>query len=184
MALPLQTSSLTDPGAMLTTTHELADGSRVRLRLTRPSDAPRVRAFLERLSEETRRRRFLSSLPSVPESIVRHFTFFDPRLRLTLAATTPRDGGERIVGLADVAQLGTGLAEIGLVVDDENQGLGLGKLLAEAVALLAIQRGASHLKAEMLDGNQPMVHVLERLGSTVRTVEGGSAVAYTRLTPR
>jgi hypothetical protein len=35
----------------------------------------------------------------------------------------------------------------------------------------------------MLDGNQPMLHLLERLGRTVRTVEDGRAVAYTRLQP-
>ena len=34
---------------MLGTLHEVGDGLRVGLRLTRPSDAPRVRAFLERL---------------------------------------------------------------------------------------------------------------------------------------
>lgn len=166
---------------MLTSTHELGDGTHVRLRLTRPTDAPRVRAFLERLSPDTRRRRFLSPLPVVPESIIRHFTFYDPRSRLMLAATLPLAGVEEIVGLADVALLSTGLAEIGLVVDDENQGRGLGKLLSEAVASLAIQRGATHLKAEMLDGNRPMVTVLERLGPTVRTVEDGASIAYTRL---
>src|SRR2546421_205308 len=102
---------------MLSTTHELDDGSRVRLRLTRPSVAP-------------------------------------------------------------------GLAEIGIVVDDENQGRGLGKVLSEAVASLALQRGATRLKAEMLDGNAPMLRLLERLGRTVRTVEDGRSVAYTRLSQR
>ncbi|MEA2423528.1 MAG: Acetyltransferase domain [Thermoleophilaceae bacterium] len=93
------------------------------------------------------------------------------------------DGGERVVGLADAAFLATGLAEIGVVVDDEAQGRGLGKLLSEAVASVALSRGAVRLKAEMLDGNQPMLHLLERLGRTVRTVEDGRAVAYTRLQP-
>src|SRR4051794_32783293 len=93
---------LADPGAMISGTHELADGSRVRLRLTRPSDAPRVRAFLERLSLETRRLRFLTSMPHIPASVVRHFTFYDPRERLMVAATRPGRGVEEVVGLADV----------------------------------------------------------------------------------
>ena len=42
--------TLADPGAMLGSTHELADGSRVRLRLTRPSDLRKIEAFLEALS--------------------------------------------------------------------------------------------------------------------------------------
>lgn len=166
---------------MLSTTHELEDGSRVRLRLARPTDARMVRAFLERLSADTRTRRFLAPTPAVTESTVRHFTFYEPRERLILAATMPVNGSERIVGLADAAFLGTGLAEIGVVVDDESQGQGLGKVLSEAVASVAMQRGAVRLKAEMLDGNLPMLRLLERLGRTVRTVEDGRAVAYTRL---
>lgn len=172
---------LVDPGALLSTTHELDDGARVRLRLTRPSDAGLVRAFLEDLSPETRERRFLHPMPTVGDATVRHFTFYDPRERLAMAACVPIDGAERIVGLADAAFLDTGLAEIGMVVDDEHQRRGLGKLLSEAVAALAIKRGATHLKAHMLPGNAPMLRLFERLGRTVRTVEDGTSTAYVRL---
>jgi RimJ/RimL family protein N-acetyltransferase len=172
---------LVDPGALLATTHELDDGSRARLRLTRPSDLPKIEAFLEGLSPETRARRFLVAAPRVPQTVIRHFAFYDPRERLTLGATMLGDRGEEIVGLADVALLATGLAEIGIVVDDEHQGRGLGTLLSEAVASLAIQRGATHLKAEMLGDNTQMLRLMQRLGPTVRTVEDGNVVAYTRL---
>ena len=167
---------------MLATSHELDDGSRVRLRLTRPTDAALVRACLEGLSAETREGRLLPPT-EVDAETVRRFTFYDPRERLVLAATTLVDGGERVVGLADAAFLATGLAEIGVVVDDDMQGRGLGKVLSEAVASVALQRGATRLKTEMLDGNAPMLHLLERLGRTIRTVEDGRAVAYTRLQP-
>jgi RimJ/RimL family protein N-acetyltransferase len=142
-----------------------------------------VRAFLEGLSPETRTRRFLAPTPAVTDAAVRHFTYYNPRERLMLAATMLVDGRERIVGLADAAFLATGLAEIGVVVDDDTQGQGLGKVLSEAVASVALQRGATRLKAEMLHGNTPMLRLLERLGRTVRTVEDGHAVAYTRLRP-
>ena len=176
-----QTHDLIDPGAMLSSTHELADGTRVRLRLTRPTDALAVRDFLERLSPETRQRRFLVAMPEVSESTVRHFTYFDPRERITFAATKPGAGGEEIVGLADAAFVGTGLAEVGVVVDDRHQQHGLGKLLSEAVASLAIKRGATHLKAQMLAGNTPMLRLFERLGRTVQSVEEGTSTAYVRL---
>jgi len=168
---------------MLATSHQLGDGSHVRLRLTRPTDTPLVSAFLSELSPETRARRFLAPSPDGSEAAVRHFTFYDPRERLVLAATTLAHGRERIVGLADATFLATGLAEIGMVVHDHAQGQGLGKVLSEAVASVALQRGAMRLKAEMLDGNKPMLRLLERLGRTVRTVEDGRAVAYTRLQP-
>ncbi|HWH43368.1 MAG TPA: GNAT family N-acetyltransferase [Thermoleophilaceae bacterium] len=169
-----------DPGALLATTHRIPGGGSVRLRLARPSDAPRVSAFLSDLSPETAHRRFGSS---TSERLVRHFTFYDPRRRLIVAATMPVDGRERIVGLADVAVLDTGLAEIGLVVSDGEQRLGIGTVLADAVAALAARRGATHVKAEMVERNAGMIRVMERLGRTVHTVENGHAVAYTRIAP-
>src|SRR2546421_7233554 len=123
---------LTDPGAMLATTHVASGGLRVRLRLARPSDALRVREFLEGLSPETRGRRFPEAASrGVHESLVREFTFRDPRERLVVAASAPLDGRDRVVGLADVAFAGTGLAELGVVVDDRTQNRGVGKLLTE-----------------------------------------------------
>ena len=175
---------LVDPGAMLATTHELTDGSRVRLRLTRPTDLPRIESFLMSLSPATRTRRFLGPTPTLSDRLVRRFAFYDPRERLTLAAAMPGARGEQLIGLADVALLVTGLAEIGVVVADDAQGQGVGKLLSEAVASLAIQRGATHLKAEMLDENTAMLHLMQRLGRTVRTVEDGNTIAYTRLPAR
>ncbi len=170
-----------DPGALLATTHEAGGGLRVRMRLTRPSDRTLVREFLEELSPESRRRRFMSPMPVVSDSLIRHFTYSDSRTRLVVAATAPLNAHEEIVGLAEVAVLGTGLAELGLVVADEQQGRGVGKLLSEAAAALAAQHGATHLKAELLEDNVAMRRLMERLGPTVRTLEGGGATMYTRL---
>jgi GNAT superfamily N-acetyltransferase len=178
---PRRLDGFVDPGAMLGRAHQLPSGLTVRLRLARPSDAQAVRDFLERQSPETLARRFFTAMPRVSDATVRHFTFYDPRKTLIVAATALIDGVERIVGLADVALLATGLAEIGLLVDDEHQGQGVGRMLSEAIATLAVQRGATHLKAEMLDHNVPMLRLMERLGPTVRTTEGGVSIAYTRL---
>jgi acetyltransferase len=171
---------LLDPGAMLGGLHELDSGLRIGLRLTRPSDAPRVRTFLERLSPETRLRRFLVAMPEVDEATVNRFTFYNPRERLVLAATTPLSRVE-IVGLADVALVDTGVAELGVVVDDAHQDQGIGTALTEALASLAMSYGATHLKAEMLDHNERMLHLMKRLGATVETVENGHRVSFTRL---
>jgi GNAT superfamily N-acetyltransferase len=175
---------LADSGTLLATTHCLDGGLRVRLRLTRPSDAARVRDFLERLSPETRQRRFLSPMPKVPEAVVDHFTYYDPRERRVIAATMPGEGGEEIVGLGDVGFVSTGIAEIGLVVEEEHQSHGIGKLIAEAIASLALSRGATHLKAEMLDSSPVVMKLLGAIGRTVTAVEDGRAVAYAKLPAR
>lgn len=178
------TERLVDPGTLMATTHAAGGDLRVRLRLTRPSDGPAVRSFLERLSPETRNRRFLHAMPHVPETIVHRFTFYDPRRRLVVVATSFEAGAHEIVGLADVAHLETGLAEIAVVVDDNRQGRGVGKLLTEATAALAIQQGATHLKADLLEHNAAMLRLMERLGRTTRTYHDGVAAVFTRLPTR
>jgi acetyltransferase len=166
---------------MLATVHELDSGLRIGLRLARPSDAPRVRSFLERLSRETRVKRFFMAMPDIDERTVNHFTFYNPRQRIVVAATAPLAGVEEMIGLADIALVDTGVAELGIVVDDEHQGSGVGTALLEAVSSLAAANGATHLRAELLDHNKPMIRLLERLGRTVQTMEDGHVLAYTRL---
>jgi len=184
MARNAPDNRLADSGTLLATIHRLDGGLRVRLRLTRPSDAIRVRAFLERLSPETRQRRFLSPMPHISQAVVDHFTFYDPRARLVIAATAPGDGGEQIVGLGDVGFLSTGIAELGLVVEEQHQSRGIGRLIAEAIASLALSRGATHLKAEMLDSSPAVMKVLGSIGRTVSTIEDGRSVVYAKLPAR
>lgn len=158
-------SSRLNPASILSSAHELSDGTSVRLRLTRPSDAPRVREFLD----------------EVPDSVVRHFVFYEPSERLMLAAAALHEGTEAIVGLADLAMLETGIAEVAFVVRDDHQGKGVGTLMAQAAASLAQRRGATHLKATMPADNDAMLSLMQRLGDTVVTHEDGTVVAYTRL---
>jgi GNAT superfamily N-acetyltransferase len=162
---------MVDPGALLATTYAVGDDLRVRLRLCRPSDARRVETFLGELAPETRR--------AVGE--VRDYTFFDPRERLVLAATRPVDGSDAIVGLADCTLLETGLAQLVVVVGDDAQGRGVGKLLTSAIATLARRQGATHLKASLREDNAAMMRLMARVGPTVRTEEDGGIALYTTL---
>ena len=162
---------MADPGALLATTHQAGDGLRVRLRLCRPSDSLRVATFLDGLSSAT--------LEPVRE--VRDFTFYNPRERLVVAAACPVDGAEVILGLADCSLLATGLAQLVVVVDDDAQGRGVGKLLTEVIAALARRQGATHLKAELPEDNAAMIRLMERLGPTVQATEDGVATIYTTL---
>jgi hypothetical protein len=100
------------------TTHELADGSRARLRLARPTDTARVQAFLE----------------GAPEFAVRRLTYYDPHERLTLLAVAFEDGTERIVGIAEVALRGEGAGEVAVTVRDDLVPEGAEALLREAEA--------------------------------------------------
>jgi hypothetical protein len=114
---------LVDPGAMLASTHELDDGSRVRLRLTRPTDLSRIHEFLEGADTHARR-----------------LAFYDLRERVVIGATTPGDRGEEIAGIAEVVLLDDGPAEIGVLVRDDFADCGLAELLAGAAASLSAER--------------------------------------------
>ena len=171
---------LEHPAQLLTAVHD-ADGIRVGLRLARPNDAPRVRAFLERLEPETRLRRFATPMPRVPSRLVRHFTFPDGRRRIVVLVTAPVEGTERVVGIADVAVVRPGTGEIAVVVADELQGRGVGRLLAHAAAALAARRGVRRLRGEIGLGGPAALALMKALGATVTSVEDGSPVAVTAL---
>jgi hypothetical protein len=109
------TARLLDPGALLASSYQLGDGSRVRLRLARPSDVPLVRDFFG---------------GEAADELVRRFTFYNPRERVVLAATMLDLGYERIVALGDAAF--EDMPEV--VVDDGMEDSGLADLMAEAVA--------------------------------------------------
>jgi hypothetical protein len=122
MAARQTPQDLIDPGAMLAGTHELDDGSRVRLRLTRPTDLARIEAFLG-------------------DSVqARRLAFYDPRERLFIAATMPGERGEEIVGIAEAVLFESGPTEVGTFVLDELADAGLGELLAGVVASLSASR--------------------------------------------
>ena len=108
-----------DPGALLATSYQLRDGSRMRLRLARPTDVPLVRDFLTG-----------DGNVDVDSDLVRRFTFYDPRERVVLAATMLDGGQERIVALGDAAF--DDMPEV--VVEDDMAERGVADLMAEAVA--------------------------------------------------
>jgi hypothetical protein len=111
------TAQLLDLGALLATSYSLADGSRVRIRLARPTDLPLVAEFLAG-----------DAAPS--DELLRRFTFYDPRERVVLAATMLDGGQERIVALGDAAF--DDMPEV--VVDDDMERRGVADLMADAVA--------------------------------------------------
>jgi hypothetical protein len=111
---------LIDLGAMLATSYDLEDGSRVRLRLARPTDVPLVQEFLAGGSADV----------LVEDELVRRFTYYDPREHIVLAATRLDGGRERIVALGDAAF--DDLPEV--VVGDGMEDSRLADLMADAVA--------------------------------------------------
>ncbi|OLC24695.1 MAG: hypothetical protein AUJ02_07900 [Chloroflexi bacterium 13_1_40CM_3_65_12] len=124
-------------------------GRRVWLRLLEPGDADLIRSFFWRLSSETIYRRFLSPIKPPANALVKRLVDVDHRDREALIALDER-------GIVGVARYGTAgsIHEVAVVVADEWQGRGLGRLLLRRLAHIARARGIASFHATMLGDNR------------------------------
>jgi GNAT superfamily N-acetyltransferase len=127
----------------------MVGGRRVWLRLLEPGDANLIRLFYWRLSSETIYRRFLSPIKPPANALVQRLVDVDHRDREALIALDER-------GVVGVARYGTaGVShEVAIVVADEWQGRGLGRLLLRRLANIARARGIASIHATMLGDNR------------------------------
>ncbi|OLD46276.1 MAG: hypothetical protein AUI48_09380 [Chloroflexi bacterium 13_1_40CM_2_68_14] len=119
------------------------------LRLLEPGDADLIRSFFWRLSSETIYRRFLSPIKPPANALVKRLVDVDHRDREALIALDER-------GIVGVARYGTAgsIHEVAVVVADEWQGRGLGRLLLRRLAHIARARGIASFHATMLGDNR------------------------------
>src|SRR5260370_26973257 len=104
----------------------LRNGASVRLRAIRPDDEPRLLALCGRLSPGTVYQRFFSARPLRPEE-AHALANVDYRRRMAVVAEIDDAGQEpELIGVAQYGPSNEGsTADIGLVVADGWQGLGL-----------------------------------------------------------
>ncbi|HEX5494653.1 MAG TPA: GNAT family N-acetyltransferase [Mycobacteriales bacterium] len=153
----------------------LSDGGTLHLRPIRPDDADQMLALHGRMSDRTRYLRFFGPYPVVPERDLQRFTHVDHVNRVALVAQL---GGDLIaVGRyeRDTAPPANGrTAEVAFVVQDDQQGRGIGSVLLEHLAAAARERGISQFTAEVLTDNPGMVRVFLDAGyQVVRHYDGG-----------
>ncbi|WP_026410855.1 GNAT family N-acetyltransferase [Actinomadura oligospora] len=159
----------------------LADGTRVTVRPIERDDADAVRAMHERCSLDSRRMRYFSAKPFPPRAAIERFC--EPWHGLTLVGEGP-DGS--VLALAHLIHvLDPGVAEVAFLVEDAWQGRGLGRALAELLAVLGRERGLVELRATALAENTRMRRLLVSLGGrTRRTGEPGIVEIRLRLDGR
>ena len=150
----------------------LRDGTVAVLRLAQPSDSEAFEAFVARLSPESRRHRFFSE-SAPPADVLRPLcASSDPRQRMTLIALRDQNGVPRIIGSGSYFARDATSAEVAFAVDDSLRGHGLGTILLERLALLAVRHGFTRLWAVTHADNLAMRDVFEASGFAV---QGGQA---------
>jgi acyl-CoA synthetase (NDP forming)/RimJ/RimL family protein N-acetyltransferase len=140
----------------------LADGGTAHLRPIRPDDADLLREFYDRLSPESIYFRFFSPRPRLSEREVERFTHVDHVDRVALIATI----GEVMVAVVryDRIPRERDTAEVAFLVEDAQQGRGLGTILLEHIAAAARERGVGRFIADVLPDNRRMGRVFRDAG--------------------
>jgi len=143
-------------------------GIEITLRPVRISDEPLLKDFFYSLSDQSIYRRFISARTDMPHERLQEFVVIDYTREMVILAVTGEPGQETVIG---VGQYGideqTHTAEVALVVRDDFQNKGVGTELLNYLTYLAKRQGLLGFTAEVLVGNQPMMHLFEKAGFTI-----------------
>lgn len=158
----------------------LADGSAAHLRPIRPDDAEKLVEFYARVSPESKYLRFFAPYPVLSQADVHRFTHVDYNDRLALILTV----GPNMVAVGRYDRIEDAEAEVAFLVEDSQQGKGVGQLLLEHLAEAARERGIQNFVAEVLPQNRRMVSVFADAGyKTSREYEDGMIIVEFPILP-
>jgi len=162
----------------------LRDGTTALLRIAQPVDADELQRFVEGLSPAATRHRFFSESPPPAEVIRALCDASHPERSLTVIVLRRLDDTLRIIASGSYHARGPQEAEVAMAVDDHLHGHGLGTILLERLALLAIRHGFTKLWAITHADNLAMREVFATSGFTMEEhVEGGDMEVELSLTP-
>ena len=159
----------------------LADGRLVRLRPLQAEDATRLMDLCKRLSPSTLRRRFLSSVVRCDPLEAQRLAAVDQVQRVALVAVPDPADDPPIVAVGRFHGDGSEQAELALVVDDEYQHVGLGRLLLSRLVREAVQRRLRVLEGHVLYDNAPMLRLLRTSGQPLEVHWDGGDVLSVQL---
>ena len=160
----------------------LRNGASVRVRAIRPDDEPRLMALCRRLSARTVYQRFFSFRRLLPEEAYA-LANVDDRRRMAVVAEVDDGQQPKLIGVARYGPSDEGkTADIGLVVADGWQGLGLGSLLLEQILRAGEQRGIHEFSADVLTENRRALRLLTRYTAITRraVASGVTSVVFSR----
>lgn len=144
----------------------LSDGGLARLRPIKPADAELLVDFYARVSDESKYLRFFAPYPRLSDRDVDRFTTVDYVDRVAFILTV----GEEMIAVGRYERLEDDRAEVAFLVEDAQQGRGIGQLLLEHLAEAARERGITGFVADVLPENERMAQVFVDAGYKVTRV--------------
>jgi acetyl coenzyme A synthetase (ADP forming)-like protein len=162
----------------------LRDGSVAVLKVADPSDHDAVQRFFHELSPESRRRRFFTLAEPADELVGRLCDSSNPRRAMTLLAIRTVDGVTKPIAMGSYFATGGGSAEAAFAVDDQFHGKGIGTILLERLAAIAVAQGFDRFEAMTLPENAAMLEVFHESGFEIRSkTEQGTIAVQLSLRP-
>jgi GNAT superfamily N-acetyltransferase len=153
-------------------------------------DRPALERMLARCTRQTRYRRFHGPVKLFPEPYLTEALSGSP-LHFALVARLGEDGAEvdgtvvegTIVALASCRAVDEGVAELGILVEDQWQRRGVGSDLLREIVAYAASTGLRALQAQVL-ADQPWIVGLLRRHGTCTVAGAGQALHVTLSLPR
>ncbi|MFZ3322502.1 MAG: GNAT family N-acetyltransferase [Usitatibacter sp.] len=157
-------------------------GERVAIRPIRPEDATLETAFVEALSAESTRLRFMSGMRSLTAEMLARFTQIDYDREMALIATVGSGASERQIAVARYIAMPDGAScEYAIVIADDWQGRGLGRLMMQKIIDAARGAGLQSMSGWVLAGNRGMLGLCGALGFRERGVPGDTTIRIVEL---
>jgi GNAT superfamily N-acetyltransferase len=148
-------------------------------------DRPALERMLARCTGQTRYRRFHGPVKVFPERYLTEALSGSP-LHFALVACLDEDGADEdgaVFALASCRAVDEGVAELGILVEDEWQRRGVGSDLLREIVAYAARTGLRALQAQVL-ADQPWIVGLLRRHGTCTIAGAGQALYVTLSLPR
>jgi acetate---CoA ligase (ADP-forming) len=142
----------------------LRDGTTATIRVAQPIDKEAMAKFFVSLSQESNVYRFFSGSRPNDRLMESFCDNADPRARLTLVVTRLMEKNLDIIAAGSYMACGQTTAEIAMAVGDRFQGKGIGTLLLERLALVAVMNGFRRFSAVTMAENRRMLDVFRDSG--------------------
>lgn len=146
----------------------LVGGVEACLRPILPTDEQGIKDLVYSLSQETLYHRFMTRTKQFGTKQILDFVYVDHRSNVALVVTISEAHGDDVIAVGRYfLDEKTNRAEVAFLVRDDWQGRGIGKLLFEALVVIAKQSGIAGFTAEVLRENRKMQAVFNRCGLAV-----------------
>jgi RimJ/RimL family protein N-acetyltransferase len=149
----------------------LKDGSAVHIRMIRPEDDHRLVEFSRLLSPQSAYQRFFNALPELTPGMAHHLSNLDSVNRLAVIA----EAGSELIGVGRYEPTADDdVVELALVILDEWQDRGLGRILLRGLLQAGKDNGINCFRADVMSENRRMLRLLATEASILeRKTEAG-----------